>query len=132
MTVKAPNMHPSLVSAKPGDFVWCCHHELIVETLTEPPESRSAYIDRYKPEREQSVRHAAFRRVLHPERLPAPVLAAMEKFDAASEKHTAAGEKYIAMENCTTELVAQFRSEWPDAAALVDEKGHLVFEGAGA
>ena len=44
-------------------LVWCCHHEVLVEKLTEPFENRISYILSNKPEAEQAVRFRNFRPV---------------------------------------------------------------------
>ena len=44
-------------------LVWCCHHEVLVEKLTEPVENRISYILSNKPQEEQAVRFRNFRPV---------------------------------------------------------------------
>ena len=43
--------------------VWCCHHEVLVEELTDPFEARISYILSDKPEEERAVRFRNFRPV---------------------------------------------------------------------
>ena len=47
-----------------GTWVWWCHHRRALEQLTEPGRNRVDYIYAEKPENEQAVRLAAFRRVI--------------------------------------------------------------------
>lgn len=55
-----------MAGAKVGDWVWCCHHDRMLETLTEPPENRIDCILYVKPEHERIVRLDAFRLVVGP------------------------------------------------------------------
>ena len=47
-----------------GAFVWCCHHGIELEVLTEPPEARIGYIMHGKSSIEQARRLYEFRPVL--------------------------------------------------------------------
>src|SRR5208282_5140256 len=47
-----------------GDFVLHCHHERLLERLTEPAENRIAYILSYKHKDEQALRLRLFRPLL--------------------------------------------------------------------
>jgi hypothetical protein len=67
-------------------LVWCCHHEILLENLTEPFVSRIGYIDRNKPVNEQAVRFRNFR----------PVRNAPHALMVASAAHR---EARIAVEN---------------------------------
>jgi molecular chaperone GrpE (heat shock protein) len=53
---------------KKGHQVWLCHHDKLLETLTESPETRIDYILKEKPEHEQAIRLHEFRPVT--EKLP--------------------------------------------------------------
>ena len=44
-------------------LVWCCHHTVLVEKLTEPFENRISYILLVKPEEERAARFRNFRPV---------------------------------------------------------------------
>jgi len=44
-------------------FAWCCHHSVLIETLTEPFMARIEYIDTDKPEGERAIRLRNFRPV---------------------------------------------------------------------
>jgi hypothetical protein len=57
-----------------GSFVLHCHHELLMEKLTEPAENRIAYILSDKPEHEQALRLRLFR----------PLTPARKTYDEAS------------------------------------------------
>jgi hypothetical protein len=112
-----------------GSWWWCVHHETHLEPLTEPAENRVQYILEHKPENEREKRLREFRPVLHPERIPAPVLKAWAKYvkawaeyDKAWAKHDKARAEYV---NARAEydkawakhepvLMALHREEYPD------------------
>jgi hypothetical protein len=73
-----------------GSWWWCVHHEIHLEPLTEPAENRVQYILEHKPENERETRLREFRPVLHPERIPAPVLKAWAKYVKAWAKYVKA------------------------------------------
>lgn len=45
----------------PATHAWCCHHEILLEKLTEPASVRLAYIRGYKPQHEIITRINNFR-----------------------------------------------------------------------
>jgi hypothetical protein len=49
----------------PSDYAWCCHHEVLVEKLTEPYINRIEYILSDKLENEQVIRFRNFRPVVN-------------------------------------------------------------------
>ena len=73
--------------------VWCCHHEVLVEELTDPFEARISYILSDKPEEERAVRFRNFRPVKNEATIARPykdyktaVAKAMEGYNAAIAK----------------------------------------------
>ncbi len=46
-----------------GDWVWCCHHDILIEQLTEPPGSRINWILQEKNFKERARRLFEFRPV---------------------------------------------------------------------
>ena len=78
-------------------FVWCCHHEILVEPLTESPESRIEYILETKSETERALRFRNFRpvRVEMPEAYDQAVRAyaqARQARDQAGQARDQAGQ----------------------------------------
>jgi len=65
--------------AFPATWAWMCHHEILVEPLTEYFMYRVNYITRHKPLNEQAVRFRNFRPVKNVE----GVKSAQEAYDAA-------------------------------------------------
>ena len=59
-------------------WVWCCHHEILYERLTETPENRIKYILDNKDTKEQETRLNNFRPVLDDESKLAPLYADYE------------------------------------------------------
>ena len=51
-------------------WMWCVHHEVLCEPLTEPLSNRIAYINTMKAAAERPRRLEELQPVLHPERLP--------------------------------------------------------------
>ena len=57
----AENCRKAFAKYPDAKWAWCCHHEVFYEELTEPAESRIAYILTDKPESERVVRLNNFR-----------------------------------------------------------------------
>ena len=111
-------------------LVWCCHHTVLVEKLTEPFENRISYILSNKPEEERATRFRNFRPVKNKATIARPYkdyktakAQALIDYSAAIAKtweaYYAATAK--AVEDCQTAcklaekpLVAILSQEWPD------------------
>jgi hypothetical protein len=91
-----------------GAWWWCVHHEIHLEPLAKPAENRVQYILEHKPENERDTRLREFRPVLHPERIPAPVLKARAKCVKAWAEYVKARAEYEPV------LMALHREEYPD------------------
>ena len=104
---------------KVGDFVWFCHHEIILEILTEPMCERARYIAEYKPGNEVETRLRYFQAVKYTERLPQKVIKALvehhkalaEYRKARTEHHKARTECDKARTECASEIEALMREE---------------------
>jgi len=100
---KAWAAHPKAILA------WHCHHEILIEKLTEPAENRIAYILRDKPEHEQALRLHLFRPFRGP--LPAQLKKATAEWHKAdAEWHKADAEWHKAT------------AEWHKAGAVIAHK----------
>jgi len=101
-----------------GALVWCCHHSIELEMLTELPEARIAYIMREKSVDERARRLHEFAPVRG--ELPAQVIKARAEWNKAlakrektrAEWYKAAAELFKA----TAEL-NETRAEWNKASA---------------
>lgn len=92
---------------KVGAWWWCVHHDVHCEPLTEPVETRVAYIRKNKPPEEVEIRLSELRPVLHPERIPESMKAA-----AAPDKLLT---RYYKMRAASgPELAALHLEEYPD------------------
>jgi len=91
-----------------GAFVWCCHHEIELEVLTEPPEKRIDYIMHENSSIERARRLYEFRPVLG--KLPAELGKARVEWNNASAEWDKAYAKYH------VEIHALHVAEVPDTA----------------
>ena len=71
-------------------FAWHVHHDILVEPLTEPIETRRAYIRANKPEQEIATRLRLLKAVKG--RLPAKLVEAMKAYDEARKAYDEALE----------------------------------------
>ena len=60
---EAADCRVAFSGTKVGDWVWFCHHGVVAEQLTEPAETRIAYILSDKTDEEQAIRLRWFRPV---------------------------------------------------------------------
>ena len=100
-------------------WMWCVHHEVLCEPLTEPLSNRIAYINTMKAAAERPRRLEELRPVLHPERLP---VAWREAYRACQEADRALRG---ARRSALPELESLHREEYPDSAW----DGHSIFGG---
>ena len=91
-----------------GAFVWCCHHEIELEVLTEPPEKRIDYIMHENSSIERARRLYEFRPVLG--KLPAELGKARVEWDKACDEWNKAYDEYH------VEIHALHVAEVPDTA----------------
>ena len=87
-----------------GAFVWCCHHEIELEVLTEPPEKRIDYIMHENSSIERARRLYEFRPVLG--KLPAELGKARVEWNNASAEWDKAYDEWN-----------KARAEWDKARA---------------
>jgi len=73
---------------------WNLHHDIHVESLTEPVENRIRYILTYKPAHERVARLNNLRPVLHPKRLPKTLAEAGRKLAEAHHKRVVTERKW--------------------------------------
>ena len=73
-------------------FAWHCHHEVLVEPLTEPFSVRVKYIKENKPEHEQEIRLRLFKKVKG--KLPSAVVKAWVAYDKAWVAYDKASAAY--------------------------------------
>ena len=66
-------------------FAWHVHHDVLVESLTEPFKNRVAFIKKNKPKEEIPLRLKLFKKVKG--KLPEEVIKAWEAYDKALQKH---------------------------------------------
>jgi len=92
IAAEAKACRAAFADSKVGDAVWCVHHETLIETLTEPPENRIAFILSDKPKGEQARRLREFRPVLGP--LPEPYSRAEAEYDRAWAEYDRARVEY--------------------------------------
>jgi hypothetical protein len=96
---------------KVGAFVWCCHHEIELEMLTEPPEARIGYILKEKSSIEQARRLYEFRPVLG--KLPTKLAKTYAKLaKTRAELDNACSEWYKVRDE-----LDNARGEWNNASA---------------
>ena len=103
-----------------GAFVWCCHHGIELEVLTEPPEARIGYIMHGKSSIEQARRLYEFRPVLG--KLPAKWDKAYAKWGKARAKWDKASAKW---DKARDEWVKD-RDEWDKASAKYHVEIHAL------
>src|SRR3989304_5015038 len=121
IAAEAKACRAAFADSKVGDAVWCVHHETLIETLTEPPENRIAFILSDKPKGEQARRLREFRPVLGP--LPEPYSRAEAEYDRAwaeyerlgAESLRAGAEYARARAEYLAALEVQHRAEYPDS-----------------
>jgi len=94
-----------------GAFVWCCHHEIELEVLTEPPEKRIDYIMHENSSIERARRLYEFRPVLG--KLPAELGKARVEWGKAYAEWDKAYDEW---DNAYAEL-GKARVEWGKAYA---------------
>ena len=103
----------AFAAAPDARLAWCCHHEVLVEPLTESPEARIEYILNHKPTRERAVRLRNFRPVRIA--LPKAYIQAGEAYYQAWEAYGQAEQAYCqAREADLPELTRLHAKDWPD------------------
>jgi len=98
-----------------GAFVWCCHHEIELEVLTEPPEKRIDYIMHENSSIERARRLYEFRPVLG--KLPAELGKARVEWGKAYAEW---GKACAEWDNASAEL-GKACAEWNKAYAELDK-----------
>jgi hypothetical protein len=112
---------------KGAKFAWCCHHEILIEPLLDPPENRITYILHDKPEGERAIRLHNFRpaRAVLPKAYAEAWKAYVEAWKACVEAWKACAEVRKACDEawkacaevrkaCDEELRYLFNQDWPD------------------
>jgi len=95
-----------------GALVWHCHHDRLIEVLSEPAENRIEYILTYKPEDERALRLRLFRPVRHKFRSWVKIHAAWLKAHAKLRRADAAlWEEYAEWEKAVAEWEEADREE---------------------
>ena len=108
-------------------LAWCCHHQLLVEPLTEPWLNRVKYISEEKSKAEQASRFRSFRpvRVTLPDQVnkaETEYNKAWTKYNKARDEYVKAWNEYVKAWVNLDEVSAIFKSElealhnqdWPD------------------
>jgi hypothetical protein len=107
----------AFVGVEVGAFVLHCHHDSLLEVLTEPAENRINHIFCHKPEAEQALRLRLFRPV-PPEHLSAEwkkAYAELDKARAEWEKADAELDKARAELDKAYAELGKARAEWDKA-----------------
>ena len=124
----------AFAAAPDAKLAWCCHHEVLVEPLTESPEARIEYILQNKQIEQQAVRLRNFRpvRIALPEAYDQAWKAegqALEAYCRAAKAYDQAWEAYYraaeargqaakafkqAQEADLPELTRLHAKDWPD------------------
>jgi hypothetical protein len=129
---------------------WNIHHEVLLETTTEPIENRIAYIKSSKRLSEQRVRLLCLVKVKAPSKLPKTVVKACADCDKARADYYKARADYYkayadydkACADCDKacadyvkacadyfpQLLHRHNLEYPHLAKYIDERGHLKFD----
>jgi len=105
--IKAWKRHNSIQVA------WCCHHEVLIDLLTEPFMSRINYISSDKPSHEQATRFRSFR----PVRIgPAKLIKASNAYAKARNAYIKASNAYAKARNAYSikTTVKFLNKDWPD------------------
>ena len=104
-----------------GALVWHFHHEkMLLEAAMEPLNMRAAFILSNKPEAERVTRLRLLRPVVHPEKMPAAVLAAyaarLQADTARLQAHAALSQAHAAWSQADAAL-SQAHAAWSQADA---------------
>ncbi len=97
-----------------GRFAWHCHHDMLLEILTEPYEVRVDYIERGKSQREVPTRLRLFKLVKG--KLPNAVIVAGKQYVAALERW-AAEDGVLSKEGRSQARVRRWHATGIDATA---------------
>lgn len=102
-------------------WFWCLHHEQLCEELTEPVKNRIGYIQKHKPEEEQTVRF----RNLRPVKNPAHLEKAWAEYNKVAAAAWAEYNKVKAP--ALADVAKQLSDEWSDNTWT----GKSIFDAAG-
>jgi hypothetical protein len=108
--IEAAACRAAFANSNIGDAVWCLHHETLIETLTEPAESRIAYILSNKPEHERARRLREFRPVVGP--LPGEYNTAWAAYSTARAAYDTAWAAYSTARAAYNTAWAAYSTAW--------------------
>jgi hypothetical protein len=120
---EADKCRKAFANVKPDIPAWHCHHEILIERLTEPAENRIKYILSSKPEHEQALRLHLFRPFRGP--TPKTLKEAYAKRQEAYAKRQEACAKWQEAYAKWQEAYAKWQeacAKWQEACAVIAHK----------